>query len=98
MQFFGCLTPLVVTQRRNATRFVHLGPKSLNLMAHEFGSLDDLAALINTEEMPVVALGGAVDGGTELEALLAEHYVRAPLWARICFDRRLSEVWMRKAP
>jgi len=95
-QFFGCLAPLVFRRQENATQVLHLGIKSMNLMAREFGDVAALAALIEEQETPALALAGEVAGNAALEALIAANYEPYPVDLRICRDRKLSVVWMRK--
>jgi hypothetical protein len=97
VQFFGCLTPLVVYQRQNATLFDHLGPKSVNLMAHEFGDIKALAALLEEKKTPALVLAGVGAGDGTLQRLIAGNYEKHPASPRICPDSAASEVWLRKA-
>ncbi len=98
VQFFNCLGPLVFYRRANATRFLHLGSKSLNLMTREGGAMGDLAALIEAQKMPAVVFDGGRYGDAPLQALIAEHYAPANLRLSGCLGATSTEVWRRTAP
>jgi len=99
VQVFGCMAPLVVYRRPNATRFIHLGSKSLNLMAIELGGgVEKLAALIEERQPAAVLFDGGRYGEEPLKALIAEHYERSDVRLSGCQGSTSTEVWLRRAP
>jgi hypothetical protein len=99
VQVFGCMAPLVFHRRANATRFIHLGRKSLNLTAIELGGgVEKLAALIEERKPAAVLFDGGRTGEKPLKALIAEQYERSKVRLSGCSGSASTEVWLRKAP
>jgi hypothetical protein len=99
VQVFGCMAPLVIRSRPNATRFVHLGRKSLNLTAIELGGgVERLAAVIEERKPAAVLFDGGRYGEEPLKALIAGRYTRSGVQLLGCQATTLAEIWLRNAP